>query len=186
MKHGPFFSFVEKTAAMALVIGVAMASPALAASGGGSSSSGGTTPTCKKGTVYSSAQHKCVQSSGSLDDKQLYTQGRDLALAGRYEEALSNLEAISNKNDSMVLTMIGYATRKSGHYDQGLAYYAQALALNPDNVNTHEYLGEAYFEKGKKDLALVELAKIEKVCGTTCEQYEDLSATIAGSTPTWQ
>ena len=55
MKHGPFFSFVEKTAAMALVIGVAMASPALAASGGGSSSSGGTTPTCKKGTVYSSS-----------------------------------------------------------------------------------------------------------------------------------
>ena len=86
----------------------------------------------------------------------------------------------------MVLTMIGYATRKSGHYDEGLAYYDKALALNPDNVNTHEYLGEAYFEKGKKDLALVELAKIEKVCGTTCEQYEDLSATIAGSTPTWQ
>ena len=185
MKHGPFFSFVEKTAAMALVIGVAIATPALAASDS-NGGSGGSTPACKKGTVYSSAQHKCVQSSGSLDDRQLYVQGRDLALAGRYEEALSNLEAITNKNDSMVLTMIGYATRKSGHFDEGLAYYDKALALNPDNVNTHEYLGEAYFEKGKKDLALVELAKIEKVCGTTCEQYEDLSATIAGTPKVWQ
>ena len=64
----------------------------------------------------------------------------------------------------MVLTMIGYATRKSGHYDEGLAYYAKALALNPSNVNTHEYLGEAYAEKGQLDLAKAELVKVSAVC----------------------
>ena len=81
----------------------------------------------------------------------------------------------------MTLTMIGYATRKLGNYDEGLAYYAKALALDPANVNTHEYLGEAYAEKGKLDLAKAELIKVAAVCGTTCEQYQDLSKAIAGT-----
>ena len=81
----------------------------------------------------------------------------------------------------MTLTMIGYATRKLGNYDRGLAYYAKALALDSNNINTHEYLGEAYAEKGKVDLAKTELIKVAAVCGTTCEQYQDLSKAIAGT-----
>ena len=41
--------------------------------------------------------------------------------------------------------------------------------------------GEAYAEKGKIDLAKGELAKIEALCGTQCEQYRDLAAAIAGT-----
>jgi len=82
--------------------------------------------------------------------------------------------------DSMTLTMIGYATRKLGSYDEGLAYYEKALVLDPNNVNTHEYLGEAYAEKGKFDLARIELAKVEAACGTACEQYVDLANAIEG------
>ena len=102
---------------------------AFAASGGGSSGSGASTPSCPKGEVWSGS--KCAKSTSSLDDKQLYTQGRDLALAGRYTEALTALEAVKNQNDAMVLTMIGYSKRKLGNYDQGLAYYRKALALDP-------------------------------------------------------
>jgi tetratricopeptide (TPR) repeat protein len=80
----------------------------------------------------------------------------------------------------MVLTMIGYSERKSGNYDVGVDYYYKALAIDPENVNTREYLGEAYVEKGKINRARAELAKIEAVCGTTCEQYEDLAKAIAG------
>ena len=155
-------------------------------SGGGSSSGGsgggsaGPAPIkCNKGWTYDASKGWCVRNT-SLNDKQLYEAGRTLALAGNYENALDSLNAIRDKNDAMVLTMIGYSERKSGNYDTGLAYYAKALAIEPMNVNTHEYLGEAYAEKGQIDLAKAELAKVEAVCGTTCEQYQDLAKAIAG------
>lgn len=180
-------SFFTKATTIAIALsmtGAAAVSPALAVSGGGSSGGASGTPACKTGQVYDKKKHRCVQSTSSaLDDKTLYTQGRDLALAGRYEEALSALQAVSNQNDSMVLTMIGYSKRKLGNFNEGMALYAKALAVDPNNVNTREYLGEAYAEKGKIDLAKAELVKIEALCGTQCEQYRDLAAAIAG-TPT--
>jgi tetratricopeptide (TPR) repeat protein len=162
--------------AVALSLGGTLA---FAASGGGSSGSGASTPSCPKGEVWSGS--KCAKSTSSLDDKQLYTQGRDLALAGRYTEALTALEAVKNQNDAMVLTMIGYSKRKLGNYDDGVALYQRALAIDPSNVNTHEYLGEAYAEKGKLDLAKAELVKVASVCGTTCEQYQDLAKAIVAA-----
>jgi tetratricopeptide (TPR) repeat protein len=153
---------------------------AFAASGGGSTSGGASTPDCSKGYVWSTQKSKCVKATSSnMDDKTLYSQGRDLALAGRYQEALDALDAVKNQ-DSMVLTMIGYSKRKMGNYDEGLVYYQKALVLDPNNVDTHEYLGEAYAEKGKLDLAKAELVKVASVCGTTCEQYQDLANAIAG------
>jgi tetratricopeptide (TPR) repeat protein len=154
---------------------------ALAASGGssGGGSSGSTPVKCDKGYTYDQTKQKCEKNT-SLNDQQLYQQGRALALAGDYTNALDSLNAIRNKNDAMVLTMIGYSTRKMGNYDRGLAYYAEALAIDPTNINTHEYLGEAYAEKGQLDLAKAELVKVAAVGGTTTEQYLDLAKAIAG------
>ena len=169
-------------ARMSLVaLGLAFGSAtALAASGGSSGSSGGGSHGCKHGTVWDSNSGQCVKNGAGLDDKYLYEHGRALALAGHYDEALTALNAVKTP-DSMTLTMIGYATRKLGNYDEGVAYYGKALALDPSNVNTHEYLGEAYAEKGQLDLAKAELIKVAAVCGTTCEQYQDLSKAIAGT-----
>jgi tetratricopeptide (TPR) repeat protein len=177
-------SFLARAGLVALALSIAGAvGPAFAASGGSSSggSSGASTPSCPTGYVYDSNKKSCVKaSSGLFDDKQLYAQGRALALAGRYAEALDALTAVRNQNDSMVLTMIGYAKRKSGSFDEGMAYYQRALAIDPKNVNTREYLGEAYAEKGRMDLAKAELVKVEALCGTECEQYQDLAKAIAG------
>jgi tetratricopeptide (TPR) repeat protein len=177
-------SFLARAGLVALALSIAGAvGPAFAASGGSSSggSSGGSTPSCKTGYVYDSNKKTCVKAtSGLFDDKQLYEQGRALALAGRYAEALGALTAVRNQNDSMVLTMIGYAKRKSGSFDEGMAYYQRALAIDPKNVNAREYLGEAYAEKGRMDLAKAELVKVEALCGTECEQYQDLAEAIAG------
>ena len=177
-------SFLARAGLVALALSIAGAvGPAFAASGGSSNGggSGASTPSCPSGYVYDSNKKSCVKaSSGLFDDKQLYAQGRALALSGRYAEALDALTAVRNQNDSMVLTMIGYAKRKSGSFDEGMAYYQRALAIDPKNVNTREYLGEAYAEKGRMDLAKAELAKVEALCGTECEQYEDLAKAIAG------
>ena len=179
VRNAQFFARMGLVA-LSLAIGSATALGARGGGGGGGGGGGSSTPSCKHGTVYDSSKHQCVKNGASLDDKYLYQQGRDLALAARYDEALTALNAVKSP-DSMTLTMIGYATRKLGNYDEGLAYYAKALALDPSNVNTHEYLGEAYAEKGKLDLAKAELVKVASVCGTTCEQYQDLAKAIAGA-----
>ncbi len=161
-----------------------LAVPALAASTGGSgggSSGGGSTTTCKAGMVWNKAKGICEKAqSGLFDDRTLYEQGRALALAGDHEGALTLFAAIRDREDAEVLTMIGYATRKSGAVEEGIGYYHRALALEPDNVNTREYLGEGYVALGRLDLAQLELDRIETICGTGCDQYLDLAAAMAG------
>ena len=105
---------------------------------------------CASGSKYDAAKKLCVTTNASLlDDRALYEQGRTLALAGFYQDALDSLGAIRDKHDAMVLTMIGYSKRKLGHTDEGIAIYHQALAIDPSNVNTHEYLGEGYIAAGR-------------------------------------
>jgi tetratricopeptide (TPR) repeat protein len=170
----------------------ALAAPALAAGGaepsnGGNGGNGGnngasdsrnTKPTCQAG--YVSKNGSCVRADrGVLPDEELYRQGRALALSHYYAEALPILMAIDRIDDSMVFTMQGFAMRKLGHYNEGLALYDKALAIDPDNINTHEYMGEYYVEVGDLGRARVELAKVERICGGIgCEQYEDLAEAI--------
>ena len=170
------------------MMGLGGALPALAASGGGgggggSSGSGSAPPQCRQGLVWDKKVQRCVRAqSSNLPDKDLLEQGRALALAGYYDDALIVLDAVQNKQDAMVLTYIGYSHRKKGDTDVGIGFYKQALAIDPNNINTREYLGEGYASAGKMELAKAELGMIEKLCGNTeCEQYEDLAAAIAGN-----
>ena len=150
-------------------------------SGGGSN---GTAPiVCREGFVYSEEEKICVREE-ALNDRDLFQQGRALALAGHHERALDVLTAVRDKSDAAVLTMIGYATRKLGRVDEGIAIYHEALAIDPNNLDTHEYLGEGYLAAGRFDLAEVELDTLGRLCGTTCEQYVDLQRAIAGD-PGW-
>lgn len=181
---------VKRSALALIFISIGAVAQAMAASGGssgggGGGSSGGTMPpqqVCNKGWAWSKALQRCVKAnSGSLDDKQLLEQGRALALAGYYENALAVLDAVSNKNDAIVLTYIGYSHRKMGDVDVGIGYYKQALAIDPNNLNTREYLGEGYVSAGRVEEAKLELSTIEKLCGNrSCEQYGDLANAIAG------
>jgi tetratricopeptide (TPR) repeat protein len=142
------------------------------------------TPKCKEGLTYNEQTKKCEQTS-SLEDDTLTRQGRALALNGHYENALEALMAVRNKEDATVLTYIGYATRKLGRVDEGITWYHKALALDPNNLYTREYLGEGYLAAGRIDLAMQELAKLEALCGKGCEQYEALSSAIAGEPEHW-
>lgn len=140
---------------------------------------------CATGTKFDEKKKVCVTTNASLlNDRQLYEQGRTLALAGYYQDALDTFGAIVDKNDAMVLTMMGYSKRKLGFTDEGIAIYHQALAIDPNNVNTHEYLGEGYLSAGRVDLAELELDTLKKLCGVDCEQYQDLSKALAGD-PVW-
>lgn len=169
------------TGALALALGFGVSNIALAAGNGGNSNSSGA-QNCKSGEVWSSSLKKCVKAnSGLVPDGELYEQGRELALAGNFDRAIETLDAIRDKNHPAVLNYLGYAHRKAGMIDEGIAYYHQALAIDPDYVLAREYLGEGYVAAGNVDLARQQLEEIGTRCGINCEEYIELAEVIASA-----
>jgi tetratricopeptide (TPR) repeat protein len=138
-------------------------------------------PSCKRGEVYSTKLKKCVkQKAATEDDKTEYAYA--LAKAGRYQEALDLLSALNEPATARALNYRGYATRKLGRVEEGIGYYLRSVSLDPHYARVREYLGEAYVQQSRPDLARQQLAAIESICGRVCEEYEDLSQAIEGGT----
>ncbi len=160
-----------------------LAAPALAAGGGGSGGSGGGgdggTAGCPTGQVYDDAKNKCVPKSSSLDTDTLFENGRALAYAGRYDEAISVLKLAEDRGDPRIFNMLGYSNRKQGKLLIALGYYEEALRIDPDHVLTREYLGEAHLQMGDVASAKQELGEIEKRAGRDSAEYAELSRQIA-------
>ena len=139
-------------------------------------------PNCPKGQVWDSKTAKCVlQTSKATSDTDRTDYAYRLAKDGRYDEALALLNTLQNPNTAKALNYRGYATRKLGRTDEGIGYYLQSVALDPNYAQVREYLGEAYVIKGRIDLAQEQLVKIKALCSTTCEEYEDLAEAIAAA-----
>jgi Flp pilus assembly protein TadD len=168
--------------AFGLALGAVAAVPALAAGGGGGDSGGSSTPTCAKGQVYNAKKKGCVKAErGALPDEQMTEYAYALAKEGRFAEALDTLDLLENPNTARALNYRGYATRKLGRTDEGISYYLRSVALDPRYTQVREYLGEAYVIQGKLDLAKEQLATIRALCGTDCEEYEDLANAISSA-----
>ena len=167
--------------AVALGLGLAVAAPALADGG----NSGGNKKTCAPGEVYDARQARCVkQGAGILPDKDLADYAYLLAKAERYAEAIQVLDLMKNPDTAEALNYRGYATRHLGRLDEGIGYYERSVALNPRYAQVREYLGEAYVLKGDMARAKVQLKVIKTLCGTACEEYEDLAKAIGGGAKT--
>ncbi|MGZ9668143.1 tetratricopeptide repeat protein [Pseudomonas sp. GNP014] len=142
-------------------------------------------PECPKGQVRDSKSQKCVlQTSSLLPDADRTDYAYRLAKAGRYEEALALLDTLKQPNTAKALNYRGYATRKLGRTDEGIGYYLQSVKLDPQYAQVREYLGEAYVIKGRVDLAQEQLQQIKSICGTACEEYQDLAEAINDSSKT--
>lgn len=142
-------------------------------------------PNCPKGQVYDSKSGKCaLQTSRLVPDADRTDYAYRLAKDGRYEEALALLDTLENPNTAKALNYRGYATRKLGRTDEGIGYYLQSVKLDPQYAQVREYLGEAYVIKGRLDLAQEQLQHIKSICGSTCEEYQDLAEAIHDSSKT--
>jgi len=142
-------------------------------------------PNCPKGQVFDSKSNKCVlQTSSLVPDNDRVDYAFRLAKDGRYEEALALLDTLKNPNTAKALNYRGYATRKLGRTDEGIGYYLQSVKLDPQYAQVREYLGEAYVIKGRLDLAQEQLQHIKSICGSTCEEYQDLAEAINDSSKT--
>ncbi|WWL45604.1 tetratricopeptide repeat protein [Pseudomonas parakoreensis] len=142
-------------------------------------------PNCPEGQVWDSQSQKCVmQTSRAVPDADRTDYAYRLAKDGRYEEALALLDTLKQPNTAKALNYRGYATRKLGRTDEGIGYYLQSVKLDPQYAQVREYLGEAYVIKGRVDLAQEQLQQIKSICGTSCEEYQDLAEAINDSSKT--
>ena len=94
-----------------------------------------------------------------LDDDNIYDAGHDLAMAGRYDEAIAVLSLAANKQDPRILNYLGYSHRHSGRVTVGLGYYEEALRIDPNYTLVREYLGEAHLQIGDLAGAQEQLAR---------------------------
>jgi tetratricopeptide (TPR) repeat protein len=167
---------MRKSVIVLSVLTIFLAEPALAAGGGGG---GGGTPTCKKGWVWDANKDKCVKKNAQIfPDSELIKQAWALAHKGEFEAGRDLFNLVADKNKPEVLNGLGYTNRKLGNFAEGIAYYKQALALDPNYAEAREYLGEGYVTMGKLDLAKEQLAEIHRICGTSCEEYAELNEAI--------
>jgi thioredoxin-like negative regulator of GroEL len=120
-----------------------------------------TTTECTAPQVWDATTRTCVNPKDSrLDDDTRFRAAREYAWTGQPEAALAVLAAMGEGDSDRVLTYRAFATRKSGDIEGGLALYARALAVNPDNLLARSYLGMAYVEIGAADEAQAELDEI--------------------------
>jgi tetratricopeptide (TPR) repeat protein len=125
-----------------------------------------TTTECAKGEVWDEKTKACIKAEdSSLNDDVRFKAVRELAYAERYDEALAMLDTMTEGNTSRVMTYRGFALRKSGHVEEGIAAYQQAIAIDPANILARSYYGQLLVQLDKIEEAEIQLASIQTAGG---------------------
>jgi tetratricopeptide (TPR) repeat protein len=98
-----------------------------------------------------------------------------------YVAGIAVLRALGYDDHPDVATLIGYASRKLGRYDDAKYWYDKALAADPKHATTLSYYGMWHAEQGNLLKAKDELEKVRLICGTDCSPYKQLKAAIDGT-----
>lgn len=80
-----------------------------------------------------------------------------------------------------IYNYLGYAHRKLGRFDEAQVFYNLALRIDPAHRGATEYLGELHIQTGRIDLALVQLQKLQALCGFGCAEEEELRRWLSAS-----
>ena len=120
-----------------------------------------TTQTCKGIQVWDAATKKCVNPQGSsLDDSVLGDAVRELAYAGRNQDAQGVLRAMADPESDLALTYWGFTHRKLGDLELATMFYDRAISKNPDNLLARSYMGQGMVTAGDIVGARVQLEEI--------------------------
>ena len=98
-----------------------------------------------------------------------------------YEGGIAVLRAMGHDDNADVATLVGYANRKLGRYDDAKVWYERALAADPNHALTWSYYGMWQAEQGNILKAKDDLQKVASICGTTCPEYTKLKSAIDGT-----
>ena len=119
-----------------------------------------------KGRVWDAEAEACATIEDSrLDDPDRIEAARELAHFGRPADALELLAGHTDADDPAVLTLRGFATRKMGDWEAGVAFYEAALARDPDYWQARSYMGLGMLARGERAAAEGQLAAIRSSSG---------------------
>jgi len=109
-----------------------------------------------------------------------YDLGVNAVKAGDYQRALAPLQKAvqADPRNADAWNYIGFSQRNLQHFDESLAAYQKALAINPDHRGANEYLGELYLKTGDLEKARERLAKLQSLCPSGCSEYDDLKKAV--------
>lgn len=109
-----------------------------------------------------------------------YDLGVKAVKAKDYAGALTLLQKVvqDEPRNADAWNWIGFSHRKLEQFDQSLAAYRKALAINPDHRGANEYLGELYLQTGDLAKAKEQLKKLDGLCFFGCKEYDDLKQAI--------
>jgi tetratricopeptide (TPR) repeat protein len=109
-----------------------------------------------------------------------YEAGKKAVDAHDYKAALDSFNRALAKepNSADIHNYLGYSWRKSGKLDMAFKHYNQALQIDPKHKGAHEYIGEAYLMVNDLPKAEEHLARLDKICFFTCEEYRELRQAI--------
>ena len=100
---------------------------------------------------------------------------------GDYVAGIAALRALGYDDHPDVATLLGYASRKLGRYDDAKVWYERALAADPNHAVTWSYYGMWQAEQGNVLKAKDDLEKVRLICGTDCKAYKMLKDAIDGT-----
>jgi tetratricopeptide (TPR) repeat protein len=135
-------------------------------------------------TKGKSTKPKPKQKTSSAED---FLAGYHTAYALIYDKddyvgGIATLRALGYDDNADVATLIGYASRKLGRYDDAKYWYDKALAADPNHVVTWSYYGMWHAEQGNLLKAKDDLEKVRAICGNTqCREYKALKDVIDGT-----
>jgi tetratricopeptide (TPR) repeat protein len=136
------------------------------------------------GSQKSNTKKPKPKNTGSIQEE--FLKGYHAAYALIYDQAdyaggIAALRALGYDDHPDVATLIGYASRKLGRYDDAKYWYEKALAADPQHATTLSYYGMWYAEQGNLLKAKDYLEKVRSACGTECSPYKQLVAAIDGT-----
>lgn len=128
-------------------------------------------------TAFSYAADTTPSSSGPS----WQTEAQKEIKAKNYDGAIKTLLAANDPNSADWNNLLGYAQRKKSPPDLLSAerYYQAALKIDPKHKGALEYYGELLLMKNDLTGAEQMLARLNKVCLFSCEEYRDLKEAIA-------
>jgi tetratricopeptide (TPR) repeat protein len=169
-----------------ILIGVVFGAPGIAAAmeNANPSPPQSAQPSGTATTKQKTKKAKTKQKSSSAED---FFAGYHAAYALIYDKAdyvggIAALRALGYDDNADVATVIGYASRKLGRYDDAKYWYDKALVADPNHAVTWSYYGMWHAEQGNLLKANDDLAKVRAICGNTeCREYRALKDVIDGT-----
>jgi tetratricopeptide (TPR) repeat protein len=115
----------------------------------------------------------------------LLQQGQALTAAGQFDQAIDALETAlvvdpRNRPAYIALARVAQGQKLPG---KAIRLYAEALKLEPNDVNALAGQGEALVQRGAVERAKRNLEKLKSACKDPCPQAMSLAAAIAKGPP---